>query len=106
MVVDLATYDAYYREQLFGSEPEQYVRVLLVFPDDSPLGRTRWNAAEETVSYEGKERRAGDYMETSDWYYSKYVDLDRRLPLRWGQAGKRVIQKWDDSCDARFVLGL
>ena len=106
MVVDLATYDAYYREQLFGSEPEQYVRVLLVFPDDSPLGRTRWGAAEETVSYEGKERRAGDYFTVGNWYYSRYDDLDRRLPLRWGQAGKNVIQKWDDSCDARFVLGL
>ena len=110
LVVDIATYDdydAYYVERLFGSEPEQFIRVLLVFPDDSPLGPTRWNASEETVTYHrNRELREGDYLTKGDWYYSRYAELGVRLPLRWGQAGKRYLQEPDDSCETQFVLGL
>ena len=107
LVTDLATYDSYAKRSLFGSEPEQHVRILLAFPDDSPLGPTRWNPADETVSYQrGEELSDGDHITWGDWYYSRYFDVDRQLPIRWGQAGKRFIQKPHESCEVKYLLGL
>lgn len=88
----------------FGSEPKP--RVLLVFPDGRRSVETRWHPDVEAVAHGSKFLRSGDYLKKSSWYFSRDVDLDRRLPLRWGQARKHVIQEWDESCDTRFVLGL
>lgn len=88
----------------FGSE--QNPKVLLVFPDDSPLGRTQWHPEERAVSFKGGKFREGDYLARGSWYYERDVDIDRGPPASWQQVGRRVIQEWSDSCDTRFVLGL